>query len=329
MPLISVVMPAYNSGRFLAEAVESILQQTIPDFELIIVDDGSTDETLEVASRLAADRRVKPMPGTARAGLAVALNRGFAVAEGEFLARMDSDDIAHPRRFARQLERLRAEPALALVGSAVRDIDAAGKAGRRRSFPEHRDRVAFASLYRNPVMHPTMMMRRDSLPPSPYRVDLPSAEDYGLILPLARARRVANVPDVLLRYRVHQGSVTARARTSMLESTRRAMWEQFRAAPFAPPMSESSVDALFEALYHRRRLGRDALEHLVAGFRESARHHASAQAAGIVDDLCFALVKSALASRDPVGLVSVLAVAGRRAPSMLGRSLAEAMHRFR
>ena len=133
IPSISVVMPVHNGGTYLRQAVDSILGQTFPDFELIVVDDRSTDGAVEALGRI-GDPRMR-IVANAGAGLVAALNTGLVAARGALIARMDADDIALPERFARQFEYLGAHPEIAVLGTAVILIDGVGNEGQAVVYP--------------------------------------------------------------------------------------------------------------------------------------------------------------------------------------------------
>lgn len=205
VPAVSVVLPVYNSEPYLAEALDSILQQTFDDFELIAVYDASIDNSrnrLEDAAR--RDPRVSVVDGPGR-GLVDALNLGLARARGEFIARMDADDVSQSTRFARQVEYLRANPQIAVVGSAITLIDAAGKVLREIEYPLTPVEVArFLIETGSALAHPAVMARRNAmLSVGGYRSLFQHAEDYDLWLRLAEHHSLANLPERLLRYRHH------------------------------------------------------------------------------------------------------------------------------
>ena len=206
MPLVSVVMPVRNAARFLEEAAESVLAQGLADLELIAVDDGSSDETPAVLRALAArDPRLKILT-TPAAGIVPALQAGIAAAKGEFVARMDADDIAATERLERQVAALRADPSLALIGSAITLIDEAGHKLREVSYPASPAEIRLALPSRNCFAHPTVLMRRDALlAVGGYRSAFALCEDYDLWLRLAERFDLANLPEPLLRYRLHPG----------------------------------------------------------------------------------------------------------------------------
>jgi hypothetical protein len=205
VPAVSVVLPVYNSEPYLAEALDSILRQTFDDFELIAVYDASTDNSrtrLEDAAR--RDSRVRVVDGPGR-GLVDALNLGLERARGEFIARMDADDVSQSTRFARQVEYLRANPQIAVVGSAITLIDAAGRVMREIDYPLTPAEVdRFLIETGSALAHPAVMARRDAmLSVGGYRSLFQHAEDYDLWLRLAERHSLANLPERLLRYRHH------------------------------------------------------------------------------------------------------------------------------
>lgn len=160
-PRISVLMGAYNTADTLPEAIQSIQAQTFTDWELIIFDDGSSDDTLSVAQRFAAeDNRVIVYSNGRNLGLAPTLNNCLAQSRGEILARMDADDHCDPQRFHKQLHFLETNPTVALVGSAVLFFDAEGTWGQTKAkeSPQPRDLV-----HGTPFAHPSVMIRRKAL----------------------------------------------------------------------------------------------------------------------------------------------------------------------
>jgi glycosyltransferase involved in cell wall biosynthesis len=208
-PLISVCMPVYNAAAYLAEAVESILGQTLADFEFLILDDGSTDGSLRVLRRYARhDPRIR-LSSRPHRGVAASLNDLVDQARGEFLARMDADDISLPGRFARQVEYLRAHPECVLVGCRVWHADPEGDPLEEYlTLGEHEEIDAFHFLNRGPaLLHPSVMMRRDAVQAVGKYRNFPM-EDVDLYLRLAERGRLARVPEFLLHYRVHAQNIS-------------------------------------------------------------------------------------------------------------------------
>lgn len=207
---VTVLMSVYNGTRYLHEAVDSILSQTFRDFEFLIIDDGSTDDTWTILQAYARqDSRVRILR-QANAGLAQSLNNGLALAAGEIIVRMDADDVAMPERIARLLDYLAANPAIAAVGSNIQYIDDSGK-------PTHEGHYATAPAEvvkkvlegHTPMAHPAVAMRKKAvLEVGGYRPAFAYAEDYDLWQRLVDRYQIANVPDLLLKYRIHGSNVS-------------------------------------------------------------------------------------------------------------------------
>lgn len=231
-PLVSVLMPAYNASRYVAEAVDSILAQTFADFEFLIVDDGSTDDTPQILKDYAArDGRIRVFTQP-NGGVGAALNRGLSEARGEFIARMDADDVSLPHRLQREIDFLRGRPDCVLVGSRVLLIDADGEPlFEMPGIPlEHEqiDRLLMRADWA--IVHPSTVMRREAvLRVGGYRADLVPVEDHDLFLRLAEIGRLANLPDVLLYYRKHPMNsvrVLADRRVGALSTVMNTAWER-------------------------------------------------------------------------------------------------------
>lgn len=206
--LVSVVMPVHNAERYVAEAVQSILAQRFGDFEFIIVDDGSTDGSLDILKRYAKqDSRIK-LTSRPNTGIVGALNEMVSRARGEFIARMDADDISVPDRFGIQVEYLADHPRCGLVGSWAEWIDEDGEAVRPCPVPTSGAEIDAANMNGpNAVVHPSVMIRRDLIiGVGGYRAAYWPAEDRDLWLRVAEVSSLANIPEVLLRYRLHTGS---------------------------------------------------------------------------------------------------------------------------
>jgi glycosyltransferase involved in cell wall biosynthesis len=210
-PTISVVMPVYNSGRFLKEAIDSILEQTFTDFEFIIINDGSGDNSKSILEEY-TDPRIRILTNTKNRGLVYSLNRGVQESRGEFIARFDADDISHPERFDKQIEFLKANPAISGCSTFVDLIDIYGN--KTGVWNEDRSTVTEAEIRNcivrtNCLAHPAMMIRSRDLKKFAYRHELKLSEDWGLWLEMLSAGyRFAKLPEVLLRYRLHPQSVT-------------------------------------------------------------------------------------------------------------------------
>jgi glycosyltransferase involved in cell wall biosynthesis len=224
-PRISVVMPAFNAGELLQPAMESILRQSLADFEFIVIDDGSTDET---AGRLAAwaaqDRRIRVLTNDRNLGLSRSLNRGLAEARAPWIARMDADDISKPERLARQLAVAERNPAAGLITCVVETIDSEDRVvGRpRRGICTQRDLLPWFMLFYNRIGgHGQVMYRRETvLKVGGYREDVGAGQDRELWLRLLKAGPCVVLNEPLYQWRGdNPGSVTRRRVTRYAEGS--------------------------------------------------------------------------------------------------------------
>jgi glycosyltransferase involved in cell wall biosynthesis len=208
-PVVSVVMAVYNGLPFLDAAIRSVREQNFADFEIIIVNDGSTDGSgVVLAAHARDDSRVRIIEQENR-GLVRALNRGLSVARGRYIARMDADDLALPDRFTKQVRFLDAHPDIAVVGGAIELIDESDRPLGIVRYPLTPDEVRERLLEGSPLAHPAVMMRRSVIEEAGgYRPQYRYAQDYDLWLRLAERHHLANLPDVLVRYREHLGKVS-------------------------------------------------------------------------------------------------------------------------
>lgn len=198
---VSVVMPARDAEPFVAAAVESILGQTYRDLELVVLDDASTDGTRRILESFASDPRVRILDGPGR-GLLAALNAVCAGARGEYLARMDADDVALPDRLARQVGFLETHPRVGAVGGAVELIDEHGEHVGAAAYPVRPAEVAAALRSYNCLPHAAVTMRRAAFEScGGYRLSY--TEDYDLWLRMAESWELANLPEPVLRLRSH------------------------------------------------------------------------------------------------------------------------------
>ena len=232
-PDVSVVLPVRDGERFVREAVESVLAQTLRGLELIVVDDGSADGTSRVLSDLVDPRlRVLSRP---REGLVPALRAGVAEAQAEYVARMDADDVSESERLRRQVEVLERRPRVGMVATWTVVIDEDGAQLRREVLPtEHVDLVR-RLLLRNPFQHGSVLLRRDALEAAGgYRAAYGANEDYDLWRRLARSWELACVPQTLYRYRLHPGAVTQRdaERVAERERLRDELWREYDAGSY-------------------------------------------------------------------------------------------------
>jgi hypothetical protein len=211
LPAVSVVLSIYNCEQYIRQAVDSILNQTYRNFEFIVINDGSTDNTAKLLSAYdGTDWRLR-VYHQHNCGLVEALNRGCGLARGEYLARMDADDIAMPDRLITQVEFMENHPDIGLLGGAVEIVDSAGRPLRISANPKTDGEIRAAFSYGCPFWHPTVMMRRNLfISAGGYRKVVVDAEDCDLWLRMADCCKLANLDSVVLKYRLHPQQVTIR-----------------------------------------------------------------------------------------------------------------------
>lgn len=218
-PLVTVLLPVYNAERYLREAIGSVLQQTFTDFELLAINDGSTDSSEAIVLSF-GDERIRYISNKGNKGLIYTLNRGIELARGQYIARMDGDDICHPQRLEKQVAYLQ-QSSVALVASTVEMISENGsplppwKDDRQHTTPQS---IRAFLLRDNCIAHPSIMARTEVMREYRYQSDQKEAEDYDLWLRLsADGQEIAKINEPLLRYRFLQTSLTRKEGLSAFE----------------------------------------------------------------------------------------------------------------
>ena len=245
--LVSVLMSVYNGENYLSEAVESILNQTFRDFELIIIDDGSTDRTAEILAEYERrDMRVR-FYSQAREGLIATLNRGIELSRGRYIARMDADDVSYPTRLEKQVAFLEAHPNVGVCGTWR--VIAGGLVIR---YPVQDAVIRSYLIFDTLLAHPTVMMRKALFETGIRYPAYEHAEDFGLWVQLADHTRFANLPEVLLFYRSHPEQVGRKKRAKQMEAAGRLREAQLRRLGLRPTAEELEIhqaiaDGLFRA----------------------------------------------------------------------------------
>jgi glycosyltransferase involved in cell wall biosynthesis len=212
-PLVSVVMAVKNGEKLMREAVDSILNQTFKDFEFIIINDGSTDNTLEILSEY-QDPRIQ-VYSQENEGLARSLNRGVCLSTGKYIARQDHDDISLPTRLQKQVEYLEAHPECGLLGTAAEIWSPKGPTGRYHRHPTSNPLLKFELIFNNPFVHTSWMFRSDIVPQVGYYTIDPQREppeDYEYASRIASKFDVANLSEVLVIYREIPNSLSSEIR---------------------------------------------------------------------------------------------------------------------
>ena len=212
-------MAVYNGAEFLGEAIESILNQTLSDFELIIVNDGSSDDTpVLLAGYAARDARIQKYCFQANRGLAVALNYGIRHASGEYIARMDADDISLPQRLEKQVAFMEANPEVGICGAWVELI---GDVERQVwEYPAHHAGIVAKMLFSNALAHPSVMICSGALKQLNLQYDerIRYAQDYELWSRAISWMRLANIPQILVQHRRHANSTGNQFHTAQLNT---------------------------------------------------------------------------------------------------------------
>ena len=222
-PQISVIMPVRDGARWLREAITSVQNQTLSNFELIIVDDGSVDDSAHIiGDSEKGDSRIRAIRQQ-RLGLVPALNRGLAESRGLLIARLDADDRALPQRLKRQSEYLKSYPDIGLLGTWADKIDEQGSLKGSLQPPTRPNDLALLLARMNPFLHSSIMVRKTVMQNVGfYRPAFEGAEDYDLWMRISEVTKIANLPERMLQYRLHSVSVTHSARVRQLFSARLA-----------------------------------------------------------------------------------------------------------
>ncbi len=208
-PIISVIMPVYNAMPYLNMAIDSIINQTFTNWELIIINGNNTDGSSECAEQYAKnDPRIRVLYEPQR-GVWCALNMGINHANGEYIARMDADDISLPTRLQKQYEYLQNNPHIDILGSHYQIIDADDKPGEICRWPaeKHVDAVWLLNNFRSCFCHPSVLMRKNAIISAGLYRNI-SCEDYDLWHRMAKHGQLANMGEVLLFYRVHGNNIS-------------------------------------------------------------------------------------------------------------------------
>jgi glycosyltransferase involved in cell wall biosynthesis len=211
-PKISVIMPAYNAQKYIAEAIESILNQTFRDFEFIIIDDASTDKTWEIIQKYAQkDRRTIALKNAENLQNYKTRNNGIAIARGKYIATMDADDWSYPDRLQKQVEFMEKNPEVVLCGSFVEICDKNLDVLNKRNYPETDEKIRKKLFRYSPFCHPSTMWRTVTVKKvGGYNDVYPIAQDYKMEFKVGRFGKFANLPEVLHKLRVHSGSLSMR-----------------------------------------------------------------------------------------------------------------------
>lgn len=214
-PIITVLMPVYNCELYIREAVDSILNQTFTDFEFLIIDDASTDETVAIIKTY-NDSRIQLIQKPANSGYTNSLNHGLKIAKGKYIARMDGDDISLPERFVKQVDFLEANQDVVLCGTNFSIIGT----DKVINLPQKNKEIKLALLKGNCIAHPSVMIRNQTLQQFSilYDSNTEPAEDYDLWVRLLETGKLFNLQEELLNYRVHNTQVSKKRELQQIQS---------------------------------------------------------------------------------------------------------------
>lgn len=233
---VTVFVPVFNAEKFLAETIESVLNQTFTDFELLAVDDGSTDRSIEILESF-GDRRIRISRNDRNRGRSYTRNQGIELARCEYLSVLDSDDLCEPDRLERQVEFLDAHPDIVAVGSSATYIDESGNVAYICKVPTSSEEIHQRIFQSNCFVHSSVTFRRQVLINiGGYNPELQQAEDYELFLRLSAHHRLANIEEPLIRYRVHPDQVSQRELSSQ-----RVLADRVRVAAYKYQCSQGLI----------------------------------------------------------------------------------------
>ncbi len=205
---ISVLLPVYNGEKYLAEAIESVLKQTHSDFEFLIINDGSTDNTAQIISKHAEkDSRIRLIENEKNLGLVETLNKGLELAKGNYIARMDADDICHPERFQKQIHFMDNHPEVVICGTCFQCF---GASNTTHIYPTEHESIQARLLFGSCICHPSVFLRTAFIREHniKYLSETFPAEDYKIWVKSAKLGRLHNLPDILLHYREHDSQIS-------------------------------------------------------------------------------------------------------------------------
>ena len=231
-------MPVYNSGKYVGEAIQSILAQSFPDFEFTIINDGSTDNSLEIIQSF-RDKRIKILNNPANIGNYPSRNKGMSSAKGKYTCVMDADDVALKHRLERQYLFMEEHPATGLAGSGFRYYEKEEDIFRENNH----ERIKVILLRNNCFIHPTLILRNDLIRKYSllYNKKYYYSGDYDLIVRAARHFHITNIPEVLLHYRIHEEQITMQKRTKQMEYADEIAIGQLRYLGIEPDKTEINL----------------------------------------------------------------------------------------
>jgi glycosyltransferase involved in cell wall biosynthesis len=205
--VISIVLPVFNAEKYLAATINSLLNQSYPNFELIAIDDGSIDKSLTILESF-SDPRIKVFQNEQNRGIVYTRNRGLAIMQGDYYAPFDADDLAHPNKLEKQLEFLEENPDFGMVGSWVTLIDDKGRdTGKMWKLKASPEMIPSILVFKNYFAQSSLLIRKIAIPPSGYE-NYSICQDYDMWCEIAKNWKTWNLPEYLIKYRLHTSSIT-------------------------------------------------------------------------------------------------------------------------
>lgn len=239
-PKVTVLMPVYNGEKYLREAIDSVLSQTFSDFEFLIINDGSTDNSVEIIKNY-NDSRIRLIHNDKNRGIVFSRNRGLEESRGEYIAILDCDDIAYPRRLEKQLKFLDAHPDFGVIGSWVKLIDSAGQPTgviwKNRISPE---KIPSFLLFGNCFAHSSTIIRAKAIPPELYQPFEISC-DYDLWIRMSKKWKLWSLPEILTKYRVHQKGVSKSKQELLNQEIKKILIGQLANLKITPAAGELEI----------------------------------------------------------------------------------------
>jgi glycosyltransferase involved in cell wall biosynthesis len=260
-PVISVILPVYNCEKYIAEALDSILNQTFTDFEIFIIDDASTDRTIEIVSGY-KDARIQHIRKPKNTGYTDSLNMGIRLTKGKYVARMDGDDISLPERFEMQFKLMESRPEIILCGTWLEIIGT----GRIIKNPEHHEQILSQLLLKNPIGHPSVFIRKEAINSFEYDKSKEPAEDYDLWSRMIWEGEFYNIQHPLLLYRQHELQVSHTKSNRQLRHFNESRLQLFKRLGF--DASVFSEMLLMKILLHEFSLSAAEFKLMLKWFKE-------------------------------------------------------------
>lgn len=261
-PLVSVILPVFNGKEYLNEAIASVLNQSHEQFELIIINDGSTDGS-EAIIREHKDPRIVTIDDGINRGLVASLNIGLERSSGKFIARLDADDLCEPSRLQEQVDFLTNNPAYIAIGCLASYIDHKGALTGKQSPLYSADGLTWLSLVRSPFHHPSVMFRRSVLDAGIRYRDKYPVEDFDMWNQIASIGHLGLLNRHLVRYRLHPGSVSAKHRDKQVEM-QKTLARAFISHRLSAPIDWSSIESSYDLILAHDDLTFPALRHGLA-----------------------------------------------------------------